>query len=415
MKKKTEDKKETQETNKKKAEDELAKRKELQELLKPEKIEKFLELMQPEVIDELLKAVKTGKLEQMYPKNYQEYNYGTFCNIILENSENGKGAIPRFFLDPFKDVSNNSAEKDSGGSNAINDSNYKNGSRDIPAYLKTPIINLENDDSIDMKNEFIDAIKECITDKNIQLDSQVFLLRYSMVQKICIKLYKAIQRSEIREEDDGTKIQEQFEKLRNLIEKKAPVEKIKNQMATFLADAYILAVKNNHKKDEKKGEMTTKPKKPLSKNLDENNESEYLQELLEMWSQAKRIKIKDKDELEKNTTLKRQYHNYIRNFCMAETIRRELSDTKKDPIFDALKREIYDCIIDVYDQEYRNDVERMLTVLHEAARTPLSPKIEEETYGWIGPGEKKGICHILAHEKYISWKGDEELNEFYNE
>lgn len=411
MKKKTEDKKETQETNKKKAEDELAKRKELQELLKPEKIKKILELMQPEVIDGLLKAVKTGKLEQMYPKNYQEYNYATFCKIILDNSENGKGTIPRFFLDPFKDGSNNSAEKDHRGSNASNDSNYKNGSRDIPGCLKTPIINLENKDSIDMKNEFIDNIKECITDKNIQIDSQVFLLRYSMVQKICIKLYKAIQMSEIREEKDGTDIQEQFEKLGNLIEKKAPVEKIKNQMARFLADAYILAVKNNHKKDE----MTTKPKKPLSKNLDENVESEYLQELLEMWSQAKGIKIQDKEELEKNTTLKRQYHNYIRNFCTADSIRRGLSATKKEPIFDDLKREIYDCIIDVYDQEYRNNVERMLTVLHEASRAPLSPKIEEETYGWIGPGEKKGICHILAHEKYISWKGDEELNEFFNE
>ena len=53
----------------------------------------------------------------------------------------------------------------------------------------------------------------------------------------------------------------------------------------------------------------------------------------------------------------------------------------------------------------------MDAITEKAEKVILSQKTQDDLYGWIGPGEKMGVCHMLVNENRLKWvevKSDEE-------
>lgn len=95
-----------------------------------------------------------------------------------------------------------------------------------------------------------------------------------------------------------------------------------------------------------------------------------------------------------------------RTFYMAETIRREVRDSirpgENDP-FDDLKNEIEEGIIEVAESAHSNPVAKVDAVMSKAVEVSISTGVDDATNNWIGPGERKGVCHMLVNDERLKW------------
>ena len=89
---------------------------------------------------------------------------------------------------------------------------------------------------------------------------------------------------------------------------------------------------------------------------------------------------------------------------MAESVKEQTKDAySKDEInpFDQLKQEIYDGIIETWDSEYNNGLERMNKVLSQSVDIKLDAcRLVKET-DYVTIKAKKGVCHHLVNEDKI--------------
>lgn len=80
----------------------------------------------------------------------------------------------------------------------------------------------------------------------------------------------------------------------------------------------------------------------------------------------------------------------------------QLMENEIDP-FEILKEEIYDATYEVRNQIYHDPFEKLNAVLQYVTTVPISSNIDYLFHGCIGPGEKKGICHMLVNEEKMKW------------
>jgi hypothetical protein len=38
-----------------------------------------------------------------------------------------------------------------------------------------------------------------------------------------------------------------------------------------------------------------------------------------------------------------------------------------------------------------------------APKVLISTAVDKATFNWIGPGEKKGVCHMLVNDERMKW------------
>ena len=117
------------------------------------------------------------------------------------------------------------------------------------------------------------------------------------------------------------------------------------------------------------------------------------------------------EDLEEEPLLKRDFDRQRTSYYQAETIRREMRDTLKvdeESNFKIFKDEVYDGVIDTCETDYDNGYERMKAVIQHATTVQLSSNTEDRMLRWVGPGEKKGACHMLVNDERLYWcDGDE--------
>lgn len=95
-----------------------------------------------------------------------------------------------------------------------------------------------------------------------------------------------------------------------------------------------------------------------------------------------------------------------KNFYLAETVHHETRDAVRpgetDP-FEELKDEIEEGIVEIEHKSYENPVEKVDAVMAKAPEVLISTAVDKATFNWIGPGEKKGVCHMLVNDERMKW------------
>lgn len=108
----------------------------------------------------------------------------------------------------------------------------------------------------------------------------------------------------------------------------------------------------------------------------------------------------------------RHFSRQRKDFYIAESVRRNTRDVygESEPDhFDALVNDVYSGVIDKYEEEYDDGLQRMSAVLQKATETSVGAAWLGERYEGIIGDTKKGVCHILANEDTIkSWVGTDE-------
>lgn len=137
----------------------------------------------------------------------------------------------------------------------------------------------------------------------------------------------------------------------------------------------------------------------------------YVEELFNVYSEKSNEKCTCEEDLDKHLPLKRNFIAQRKNYYSAETVRRGLRDTMIEgeiDSFENLKDEIYDGVVDVRDREYDLAYDRLNAVMSHATTISTSYNLNQKLLGWIGPAEKKGVCHMLVNDHRLRWMEDED-------
>lgn len=139
-------------------------------------------------------------------------------------------------------------------------------------------------------------------------------------------------------------------------------------------------------------------------------EMKYVTELLRVYQEKMREECTCVKALDLFPNMKRNFNRQRKNYYLAETIRRGLRDTlasQENESFDAVKEEMYEGVVTTEEKDYDCGFNRMTAVMEHATIVELSPNLQDITLKWIGPGEKKGICHMLVNDGKLHWiEGD---------
>ena len=157
----------------------------------------------------------------------------------------------------------------------------------------------------------------------------------------------------------------------------------------------------------KANDTVVRKKKPVAvvpKRIHED-EMTYVNQIYLAYSVKLGKKIKSRPDVKKIDYLE-HFEEQRKMYYYAETINREIRDSiKKDEenAFGALRDEIKLGIGRAKRKTYSDPVERMDAITERASDVVLSKKTEDDLYGWIGPGEKMGVCHMLVNENELYW------------
>lgn len=239
------------------------------------------------------------------------------------------------------------------------------------------------------------------------------------------------------------KLDEVLSKLTKLIGKqrinadaRAEILKLldQNNLSEFLAQTFILAVKQSTKGKKANSKTSTTKKADAvasAQNLENNitelttllskipalqritppkqpapSEAPYIFELLSAYGDAEGLPSFSENELSKCEKYQNHFNRQRESYYAAESVRRGAQDLQianKENLFNSLKDETFDGIIDVHEQDYINGFERLKKVMIHATTLPITKSILGKIPQWVGSNEKKGLCHMLANEGRLRW------------
>lgn len=136
----------------------------------------------------------------------------------------------------------------------------------------------------------------------------------------------------------------------------------------------------------------------------------YVSELYRVYEEKIGAPCVCPEDIKCNPRIENNFNRQRRSYYCAETIRRELRDTvlnETDDDFSMLKDEIYDGVIDTCDHDYADGFSRLNSVMQQASQVSISNNAERNALNWVGPAEKKGVCHMLVNDKRLFWMDPE--------
>lgn len=136
------------------------------------------------------------------------------------------------------------------------------------------------------------------------------------------------------------------------------------------------------------------------------DELKYITELLAAYAEASSVGSISRKDLFSYPQYEADFHQRRKEFYAAESIRRGTRDVFDQ--FDALKDETYNGIFDVHSGTFPHGYARLLSVMAVASTITINRCVLGQIPGWIGNGEKKGVCHILVNDGRIRWAVQDE-------
>lgn len=134
-------------------------------------------------------------------------------------------------------------------------------------------------------------------------------------------------------------------------------------------------------------------------------EIKYVMQLYAAYSDATGQTIKKASDLDA-LDYRDDFEHHRKNYYKAELVCRETRDAVRpdeaSPI-EALKDEVEEGIYETCRRSYSDAVHKVDAVMEQASKVPISSWVDDATFRWIGPAEKKGVCHILVNDERFKW------------
>lgn len=189
-------------------------------------------------------------------------------------------------------------------------------------------------------------------------------------------------------------------------------------LAKFLAEAFLesLAWPNGRPQSvtERKKESSRKDKplpKPSIPFDIAPQEMPYVDALMKIYGETEGTHPISPSDIDAHPKCKKHFKRQRSDYYAAETLRRGLRDAYEEPDddqFRALEDEIYDGVIDTYEDEYDSGMDRLRHTLMQSVQISAAKCFASRDTSWIGNSEKKGMCHILVNDERIKGWLDED-------
>lgn len=154
-------------------------------------------------------------------------------------------------------------------------------------------------------------------------------------------------------------------------------------------------------------EKLVRRKKPVPKvpKRVQQDEIKYVMQLYAAYSDKTGKSIKKASDLDA-LNYRDDFEHHRKNYYKAELVCRETRDTirpdEESPI-EELKNEIEEGVYETRRKPYDDALFKVDAVMEQASKVPISSWVDDATFRWIGPAEKKGVCHILVNDERIKW------------
>jgi len=149
----------------------------------------------------------------------------------------------------------------------------------------------------------------------------------------------------------------------------------------------------------KKKPKTTVPPKVLPPEMN------YVMQLYAVYSIETGETITKAEDLDR-FHYRKEFEHHRRNYYLAETVCRETRDTVRpgeNSHIEALLTEMEEGTYEVWNDPGKTARKKVNAVMEQASKVQISTWVDDATNKWIGPGEKKGVCHILVNEERLKW------------
>lgn len=147
-----------------------------------------------------------------------------------------------------------------------------------------------------------------------------------------------------------------------------------------------------------------KPEAKVPKRV-QQTEIKYVMQLYAAYSEATGKPIKKASDLD-SLDYRDDFEHHRKNYYKAELVCRETRDSVRpdeaSPI-EELKNEVEEGIYETRRKPYDDALHKVDAVMEQASKVSISSWVDDATFRWIGPAEKKGVCHILVNDERFKW------------
>jgi hypothetical protein len=128
-------------------------------------------------------------------------------------------------------------------------------------------------------------------------------------------------------------------------------------------------------------------------------ESRYVQQLFEVYSEKLSVQLNDPAQLAQYPEMEKHFNRSREIFYHAESLR-NFRDSIDPGAFDAIREEIYQGSVDVYEMDHADSLARVRSTVSHAGT--LSPNCNALCVR-VQIQDKQGFCHHLANDDRFTW------------
>lgn len=150
-----------------------------------------------------------------------------------------------------------------------------------------------------------------------------------------------------------------------------------------------------------KSEPPERPSVPPPPDDIKHHEMTYVSKLLAAYSDYANQDLRDISDLDASPALKKHFRYSRGYFYYAEALARFSRDRLLPGAFEGVTQHVFDGVADIVSAPiYTSGYHRVLAVTDTAAKLPLP---HSDLAPYVGPADKKGICHQLANDDKLTW------------
>ena len=131
-----------------------------------------------------------------------------------------------------------------------------------------------------------------------------------------------------------------------------------------------------------------------------DEESVYIRKLLDAYEDRLGCPLATSAGLGAFPTMRDHYNRQRELFYSAEALRNFARDTTPEGTFDLFQEDIYDGVVDVYEEGHDTGLARVKATVGCAAKISVSGNA---LFGVVRVRDKQGVCHQLANDCVLTW------------